>query len=224
MRFYLYGIIPAGQPLPRIAGVEDGDLLACAGGAGTRLAATYSPLQGAPSATPQHLRQHHRVTMALLRRGPLIPFRFGAVLAGEEAVQGLLQERGEEFADRLENLRGRVELSVKLLLSEPLESPAGDVERWGQPGTSYLRRKARLARRSELRAADLDLLSEHLHHVMSGLVIDWRGEQRGAMRSLAWLVRSGDVQSFKARLAAFGRARPEVKILSSGPWPAYSFV
>jgi hypothetical protein len=52
--------------------------------------------------------------IALLRGGPVLPIRFGTVAPDEDAVRELLDDAGDELADRLDALDGLVEVRLRI--------------------------------------------------------------------------------------------------------------
>jgi hypothetical protein len=98
---YIYGIVPAGVRAPRgESPVGDGN---------HRLATIRHGTIG----TPDDLIAHQRVLDAVARRAPVLPMRFGAVLAEPDAVrQELLAGHHDEFAAALDQLAGTVQYVV----------------------------------------------------------------------------------------------------------------
>jgi hypothetical protein len=79
------------------------------------LAALVSPVDPArPLGSPQDLMAHQDILDASATAAPVLPMRFGAVLAGEEAVATeLLGAHRDEFAAALGQLDGRAQYVVK---------------------------------------------------------------------------------------------------------------
>src|SRR5262249_10134457 len=108
---YVYGIVPSdveltadmpgvGEPPGQIWIVRSGDLAA--------LVSEVDPAM--PLGSPADLRAHEEILDATAAEVPVLPLRFGAVLASEEAVATeLLADNHDEFAAALDELDGRVE-------------------------------------------------------------------------------------------------------------------
>jgi hypothetical protein len=112
---YVYGIVPSdaelnsgvhgvGDPAGEIRLVRSGDL-----------AALVSEVDVAqPIGTPEDLRAHEEILDAVVSEMPVLPFRFGGVMASEDAVAGeLLEPNHDEFAAALRQLEGRAEYVVR---------------------------------------------------------------------------------------------------------------
>jgi hypothetical protein len=112
---YVYGIFPAdikvtaeqkgvGDPPGPLQVVRWGDL-----------AALVSEVDLArPLGSPEDLRTHNDLLDSSAAAMPVLPMRFGAVLASEDAVaRELLEEHHDEFAEALSELDGRAEYVVK---------------------------------------------------------------------------------------------------------------
>jgi hypothetical protein len=199
---YAYGVVRPDQPCPGVAGI-DGAAVALVDAGGVRVA--VSELADGAAPTPERLARHHRVAMALLASGGLVPLRFGQTFESETSLRTALEGRGEELARKLDELAGCVELGVRVALDgRPIPLAADGTA----PGRAYLlAKKARLEIGQRLRA-----------HV-GDLARDWRQELAGDSLKAACLAGRERVPELKARLAGFD-PRPRI----TGPWPPSSFV
>jgi Gas vesicle synthesis protein GvpL/GvpF len=112
---YVYGILPGdvelteelegvGDPPGQVRLVRSGDLAALV---------SDVDLSGALG-TPDDLEAHEEILDSTATGSPVLPLRFGAVVASEDAViKELLEPHYEEFADTLRELEGRTEYLVK---------------------------------------------------------------------------------------------------------------
>jgi Gas vesicle synthesis protein GvpL/GvpF len=148
---YVYGILPGdieltsdmtgvGDPAGQVRVVRSGDLTALV---------SEVDLSG-PLGSPEDLAAHKEILDACAADAPVLPMRFGAVVASEEAVtRELLDEHHDEFAGALGELDGKAQYVVKgryvgnVILTEVL---------------SENKRAARL--RGEIRGADSDATRE----------------------------------------------------------------
>jgi Gas vesicle synthesis protein GvpL/GvpF len=112
---YVYGVLPGdvdlteeidgvGDPPGQVRLVRSGDL-----------AALVSDVDlSRPLGTPADLETHEEILDSAATGSPVLPLRFGAVVASEDAVvEELLEPHYEEFADTLQELEGRTEYLVK---------------------------------------------------------------------------------------------------------------
>jgi hypothetical protein len=116
---YIFGIVPAGSPLPPAD--ESGpaaDLQLVGSGAIAALVGRRPP--PGPRAGAPHRPPHDRVLADVVRAGtPVLPMRFGAVVADQQAVlTELLEPHQSEFEEALAALRGRVQYTVKVRYDE----------------------------------------------------------------------------------------------------------
>ncbi|MEV4255937.1 GvpL/GvpF family gas vesicle protein [Spirillospora sp. NPDC049652] len=111
---YVYGVTRADATIPDdLAGLEDQPVRIVSH---DRLAALTSDLPtGRPLGQRADLMAHQRVLQALVEAGvPVLPFRFGAALAGEDAVRGeLLESNADRLNEVIEGIDGRIAVRVK---------------------------------------------------------------------------------------------------------------
>jgi hypothetical protein len=160
-----------------------------------------STLDAVPVANPKTLALHHDVVASALDAHGVLPFRYGSVIPDADAEAWLAAHRAELEA-ALAQVRGCVEMSVKLLRLDSVEQEAGP-------------------RQGELRA-----LAEQL--VERAGMEHWRYRPAGSggnvVASVAFLLPRVDVAEFLARIAPVASRAVGVAVVPTGPWPAYSFV
>jgi hypothetical protein len=77
------------------------------------LAAVVRELDEPPPAEPDAFLEHERIVEEVMARQPVLPVRFGTTFADATEVVSLLRAREREWLDRLEAVRGCVELAVR---------------------------------------------------------------------------------------------------------------
>lgn len=112
---YVYGIVPGdAEVAPGTSGVGDppGEVRLVRH---RDLAAMVSDVPtDAPLGRPEDLVAHEELLDAAVTGLPVLPLRFGAVVADDEAVSSeLLEGHHDEFADALRQLEGRAEYVVR---------------------------------------------------------------------------------------------------------------
>jgi len=168
-----------------------------------------------PRPVPTMMWSHEAVVEHLMRRGPVLPLRFGTMLGDERALRAILRERREDLASGLERVRGRVELSVRVL-----GAPAAERPQTKDGGRAYLMARREAYRRAERAAGEV-------HKPLAALAHDARLRAPApppAILAAAYLVDRPRVGAFKARVGALAAARADASIVGTGPWPPYSFV
>lgn len=233
---YVYGVTTASSGAPAVAGVEDAEVGIVEEGP---LAALVSKVAGDALSAAREVRAHWRVLEEASRDATVLPVRFGTVMEGPDAVrERLLAPNADRLAELLEQLDGRVQLSVKGEYRE--EELMRDVVR-ASPAIAQLRERLRdvpeaagyydrirlgelvaaeVARRSE---ADTALAEERLDPI----AVDRREGPRTSTEAafnLAYLVDRGRQDDFGKAVAALGRELGDrVELRFVGPLPPYSF-
>jgi hypothetical protein len=211
---YVYAIHHASElSSPSVRGVGGAQLrrTACDG-----LGATFTrhrTLQ--PRPVRSMLGSHEAVVRELMRGMAVLPLRFGTMLADEASLQSVLADRQDELTQGLERVRGRVELSVRVLGEPAREPPRAETS-----GRDYLLARQAAHHRRERAAAEV-------HEPLAALARDARlriPAPPPAILAAAYLVDRPDLDAFKARVVALAAARDDLSIVGTGPWPPYSFV
>ncbi|HEV3470482.1 MAG TPA: GvpL/GvpF family gas vesicle protein [Pyrinomonadaceae bacterium] len=199
------------------------------------LAAVVSPFEEEPvPVTREHALAHNRVNAVVLARTTPLPFRFGTLADGER-LASYLESREAALRAALAAVRGCVEMSVKLMWDAAVArrgaGAAAGGEQGGAPapaggGTAFLLAKRRellgdedLRRRADELAAWLELRTSDLARASDVRV---RPSASLVVRA-AHLVARARVGEYRDRLRALRAERPDLRFLTSGPWPPYSF-
>jgi gas vesicle protein GvpL/GvpF len=173
------------------------------------LVVVSSLLDRIPEPNARTLALYHEVVAATMEAEGVLPFHFGTALHAEE-LDGWLAANAERIRAALDQLRGCVEMTVKLLRlncghgrERSCPACAG-----GAPGADTLR-----------------VLADHL--VERAGVARWRfrlaGHGSNLAGAVAFLVPHGEVDALLARIAPVASRAPGVAVVPTGPWPAYSF-
>jgi len=231
---YVFAIVPAGTAVPPAdadgpaAGlmlVEAGELAAVVG-----RVPTDRPLGRAAD-----LRAHDRVVADLVAAGEaVLPMRFGAVLAGEDAVvDELLLPHRDEFVEALATLRGRVQYTVRVVYEQDavlrqLLASRPDIRRLRESGSHDAAGQLRLGELvvhalEELRPADASaILSELIG------TVDVHVRQPSTPEEVlhaAFLVDVSHAPAFERRVEQAAAQRGgRVRFRLVGPSAAYDFV
>ncbi len=224
MGLYLYCLVPAGaEPPATLRGLEDAPVAARAAG---RLACWVSPSTAVPDATLERIRRHDAVVEAALAAGlSPVPLRWGQWVADEAALAAALLEKQEAYLQALERVADAVEFGIRVLDPRLEPAPAPAVAGAGA-GTEYMRALA--ARAAAERSVDArgQEIAANLRAVLGSIIrqerIDALPTRHGVV-SLAHLVARGAEPEYRAGVERVRRARPELRFLVTGPWPAYSF-
>ena len=206
----LYAIIDhPGPPLPSLAPLQTV--------AEQRLATVYAPASDAPISA-EALWRHEQIVEALMDDRDVLPVRYGTRLADEVAAVRLLADRHECLASALEEVRGAVELSVRVMGADDRATAERDSGAMIS-GAEYLRSKASAAAAQAQAAA---VVHEPLANAARRDRLR-RPTLVGELLRAAYLVDRDRVDSLTRLVAHLHAANPTLRLLCTGPWPPYSF-
>jgi hypothetical protein len=179
------------------------------------LAAVYSRHHSLrPQPSRREVLAHERVLEAVMKRGPVLPLRFGTQLRSEQELEETLRERREELLQALERVRGRVELGLRVL-GDRRQSRRGDRE----SGRDFL-----LGRLAERRSAER--AARHVHAPLADLAVASRVSEWPSPPAIlvgSYLVDEGVVERFRSRANELAVRQPDLRVIVTGPWPPYGF-
>jgi hypothetical protein len=150
-----------------------------------------------------------------MRRGPVLPVRFGTVFSGAQKLDEILSRGETAMGAGLDRVEGCVELGLHVLAPHP----GGDAAAAAN-GREYM--AARLAAERTRKQ-----LQQGVHEALAPLAIDQAVREPSSSDLLftaAFLVRHDDVEAFRQRVQDLAAAHPDLRLLCTGPWPPYHFV
>jgi hypothetical protein len=209
---YVYAIAPGDAAAPDAAGLEDRPVETVCDGA---LAAFVSrDVSQAIEPGEAELWRHQEVVAALMGDAPVLPMRFGTLVAGEAELRAVLEARRADLVRSLALVRGRVELGVRALWpGDSGERPAGDTGRgFMLAKLEYHRIASRAAREVHAPLAELAVEATCRLH-----------PSRGVAFASAYLVDRGYAGELERRAKHLGADHPYLRLVVTGPWPPYSF-
>jgi hypothetical protein len=237
--YYVYGILPGDVELTEeIKGVGDREVTLVYDG---DLAALVSEVELlGPLGTADDLQAHKEILDSVAAGAPVLPLRFGAVVASEDAVVSeLLEPNRDEFAAALEELEGRTEYVVKgqyvesaileEILSEDSEAARLREQISGQDADATREERIRLgeiisnAVAAKREQDTQQLLSAVKDHAVASVVRDPTDELEAV--NIAFLVeedKADDLEDDVEDLGADWEGRVELRVL--GPMAPYDFV
>jgi Gas vesicle synthesis protein GvpL/GvpF len=236
---WVYGIVPAGaaleelerrEGLPDVWVVEAGDLGAIVGNAPN----------GDAKETRNQALAHARVLEAAVVDAPVVPFRFGIIVSGDQEVgSDLLDAYHDNLAPLLERLEDRLQMTLKVYYledavlreivdSEPEIAQLREAMREG-PEEATRDVRARLGelvstaveQRRERDSADI---LERLKPVSVAAVVEGL-EKEFMVLHAPFLVERDRRQEFEETLEEVAQERQErMSFRLLGPMPAYNFI
>jgi hypothetical protein len=239
MSIYVYGVIPAADAAawPGVDGIAGGTVRAIMSG---DLAALVSDIpDDMKPGKREDLEAHRRVLGQAVEQGTVVPMRFGIVMDDDDTAHDrLLGRHGDELANLLRELDGKVQMTVRAFYAEDAllrAAMAGDEEIQrlnaiigGRPELETRNERVALGERvaaamDKRRARDSDALLERLRPLASDIQVDPPGSDRVAL-SAQVLVRRDMRPALDAAIADLAPALEGYLALRYiGPLPAYSF-
>jgi hypothetical protein len=208
---YLYAVVDGRPELGHVDGLC-GSPVACHSVAGLTLA--LSRIDGRPEPTEESVLRHAAVVEALAGTGAtVLPARFGHAFADERALEREVVERRAQLVDGLAHVDGCVELGLRVLAP-----PASTLPLEARTGADYMHaRLAETTSRERVAAEVHDALAVHARDSRRSPAA------REVVLSAAYLVADDAVAPFREELERLESSHPELSLLCTGPWPAYSF-
>lgn len=203
-----------------------------------RLSAVVSAAPAEPVAVDEeNLQAHNRVNAAALAVATPLPFRFGTRAAPERLAEYAATNEAA-LAAALARVRGTVEMGVKLMSKavgegREAEGGSGGGTEGGEGagasvgrGTAFLLKKRREVLGGEEARLRAEGLAAWLAEGVAGLARESAARvspSEAIVVRAAHLVGREGVEEYRARLRGLRAARADARLLSSGPWPPYSF-
>lgn len=230
MGLYLYGITSSPE-LPTAAlglgGVGQAEV-SLLGNGGLRLVVSVldrelEELQSAdPKVTLAAVQRHDELLTAISRSAPVLPVRFGTVLADEAAAEHLVADRGGQLARALAAVAGAGEWVVRVDAVDALPASSTDEAADLTPGHAFFARKrSQTQARIDARAAAAAVgqaLSERLH-ALSRASRQLPLREPDTVLRTAYLIDSREEERLLATVDACEGAAVTVQ----GPLPPYRF-
>lgn len=170
------------------------------------------------------VRDHDAIVRAVFAHEPVLPLRFGTVVADEPAARRLLSSSRDEVTRWLDRVAGHREWGVRV---DDGAQPVEETPLTGLSGADYLRRRrqSRLDGR-QLKDQQADA-ARALHSALAGHATDvvHRTQRPQTLLDAAYLVPEANEDAFRRAAAELGEeARGRgATVHATGPWPPYSF-
>jgi hypothetical protein len=175
----------------------------------------------------------HESVLDSLMPGPLVPFPLGTIFSDRESAMQMLRERGDELAQELDKLQGRVEIGVVVHLDPAIE-PVTSQEHTAS-GVGYLKRRIEERETQAESRQSAREVGEHIHEQLISLAeqahlnpprskaLDRRSGWN--VLNAAYLIDSEAQDRFAALASGLHEeyAARGVTIDLTGPWPPFHF-
>lgn len=197
------------------------------------IAAIVGDVRRRPAASPAHLRRYAAVVELLAARAAaVLPVRFGTTFADSSELILVLRSRQASIRERLRVVRGRVQMTIRVmgtrLGSDPDDGPLRGqtlvTERSrvrprnrATQGTRYLQQRLAIARAAE-QIPELEPVRGALQRFIRGE----RVERRGGLATVHHLIPRASAERYRIAVER-AAARTGVRLTLSGPWAPYAF-
>ncbi|SEG99474.1 Gas vesicle synthesis protein GvpL/GvpF [Nonomuraea solani] len=240
MGSYVYGVVLANTKLPDEQGLGDP--------AGKvrlikhdEIAAVVSPVNvEQPLGRPGDFMAHARLLDSMIAKGPVLPFRFGGVLASPEAVvEELLEPHHDDFLSALDQIKGHAQYVLKgryveqALIAEILaENPEAGALREAMRGKDEDATRNERIRLGEIIAASIEMKRnmdtqvavEALDGTFAQAAVREPTHEQDAVH-LAMLSKMSDHKAIEKAVKKLGeRWSGRVQLRLLGPLAPYDFV
>jgi hypothetical protein len=165
------------------------------------------------------VREHDAVVRAVFEHEPVLPLRFGTIVADAAAARKLLAGKHDEVSVWLDRVANHREWGVRV---EYEDTPQPDVPLAGISGVDYLR----MRKQSQLDWQKRSSLVQSLHIELAQHATSAANRDRPrALLDAAYLVPQANEDEFRAAAAWLCEEvqRLGATVHATGPWPPYSF-
>jgi hypothetical protein len=166
-----------------------------------------------PAVTDLHLRAQHRAVLHAAKQvDAILPVRFGTLLQADDLAD-VVCSFDEDFRAALADVRGKVQMTLRLVGGSPRSAPSRAPARRTPSGRAHL---------EALRAAlhvPVPRNAQALLRAVAPFVARERRERGAALATVYHLVKREDVRNYRAAFDAHVVAGA----ILTGPWPPFAF-
>ena len=209
---HVYGVVEGLRELPHVSGLDDAPLERRRVD-GLELVVSRSDSEPAAEVSRDVILRHAEVVEELMHHSrSLLPAQLARTFMDEEELATAVEARADALVRGLERVRGCVEFGLRVIdLRLPAETRSAPAS-----GAEYMRE--RLAQVKHLDRLLADLHSPLVRLSRANVVTPGAPGLR-----TAYLVPKPNVPVFCEAVEGIEAAHPELTIVSTGPWPPYSF-
>ena len=222
----VYALVSSSRPLQRLTGIA-GERLRAIPVDG--VIAVVGDVRWRPATSTRNLRQYAAVVEALASRVPaILPVRFGTTFNDLAELTLVLRSRGSALRQRVRAVRGRTQMTIRLVGSDPDAGRLGGrtpvTHRTGvrprnrtTQGTQYLQERLAVLRTPR----EVPELAS-IRPAIRRFVKDERVERRGGVATVHHLIPRAMTERYRAAVER-AAADSGVRLVISGPFAPYAF-
>ena len=180
----------------------------------------------------QVARAHNDVVWAVAEQATVAPMRLVTICTDDASVRAHVDAHHDGLVQALDNVEGRREWSVKVLVAPREPEPEQDVAPVTS-GAAYLMRKKQQAERRRSAGEDAAVMADRVHAALAEACVASRrlapqdarltGRTETMVLNAAYLVPDSEHDDFLALVEQVRAAEPAALLEVGGPWPPYSF-
>lgn len=210
---HMYALVRRPAVVPDVPGIADAPLRALDAGEGIDAIVSETDSGGA-GPTEDAILAHARVVDAVAAANDsVLPARFTSDVAGEDELRRRLLDRRTRVLDALDRVSGCVELGLRVLPA------ASDEPAQPSSGAEYMRRRlGEVTRAQQLAQTVHESLSAAARASTCNVLA-----RRDVVLTGTYLVPQDELERFGGLLDQAQRDLDGVTLVSTGPWPPYSF-
>lgn len=169
---------------------------------------------------------HARVIADCFRSSTVLPFRFGTIFAGDEALRRSIRSNQRQFLANLDRLRGKAEMHLKVLVDDGCRDQvqAAVLETVGKEYLSSLRESAARQRERQTRARSVSFQMHRMFLPLDEEITCRRTESGKILLDIAHLIDTKCVERYQNKYTSALALLKDCQMQLSGPWPPYHFV
>lgn len=186
----------------------------------------------------ENLKIHNRVSLDLMEKSTVIPFKFGTVVKDINDIYTLMDKLYSRINENIIKLAGKYEVGIKVFGKVNIEvneldcSKLTAVERITSienkmDSKGYLIDRIKMYEYEKLKERKLDELRNGLLSGLISLSDDYRilnAKSSNLLLNSAFLIKEINAKTFEEHFDSIRYSNPGYSLLFSGPWPPYNFI
>lgn len=181
--------------------------------------------------TAETVLLHETVVEYLCKDHTVLPVRFGSALRDVHEVKQLLEHHYNSVVENIENVKGKVELGLKVILREPLpvkmdDAPIEEPDRVS-PAKAYLISKLLEEKKQQHMVEEAGKYIDEIYSALRAYAAESCIRKLTTEKMIlnsAYLVLRENIDAFMLSVDWLKKKHPSLSFLCSGPWPPYNFV
>lgn len=211
------------QPIENMRGIAGAPVCGYPSGEFLVMVSDYTP---GTQLDQKSVLEDARVVSECFRSTTVLPFRFGTVFEGDDALRRAVRANRKSFGESVTRLRGKAEMHLKLFVRDGAAAII-DVELPAAVGGEYLTKLRERAIHDRERQSKARTLSVQVHKLFNPLeeeVSCKKVDSGGMLIDIAHLIDHHAIEKYQNRYNNAARQLKGCELMLSGPWPPYHFM